>query len=44
MYNYLQRWGERVAFWGTTLWYVLLLIILILSFSAPPGEFRYGMV
>jgi hypothetical protein len=44
MYGYLLRWGERTAFWGTVLWYAVLLVILMLSYSAPPGEFRYGTI
>ncbi len=43
MYDYLlQRYGDRAAFWGTALWYGVLLTLVVLSFVAPAGEFRYG--
>lgn len=45
MYDFLyRRYGEKVAYWGTALWYTTLLLVLTLSFAAPPGEFRYGNI
>ena len=43
MYHYLeQRFGQTTAFWGTALWYGVLITLVVLSFVAPAGEFRYG--
>jgi len=43
MYAFLlRRFGQRVAYWLTLLWYVALLILVILSFAVPEAEFRYG--
>ncbi len=45
MYDFLlRRYGEGPAYWGTLLWYALLITIVSLSFFAPAGEFRYGNI
>jgi hypothetical protein len=43
MYGWIyQRFGEAVAQRGTVIWYALLLLLVVLSFVAPAGEFRYS--
>ena len=43
MYQFLlDRFGPRLAFWGTLSWFAMLLIVAALSLSAPEGELRYG--
>jgi hypothetical protein len=43
MYRFLlHHLGERAAVWGTAVWYAVLMIAVVLSFSVPAGEFRYG--
>ena len=45
MYAFLlNRFGERIAYWLMVTWYVLLLIVVTLSFSVPAAEFRYGNI
>lgn len=43
MYSFLlQRLGARPAYWLTAAWYVGLIVLVILTFTGPAAEFRYG--
>jgi len=43
MYGFLHRYlGARPAYWLTIAWYLLLLMLVLLSFTVPAAEFRYG--
>lgn len=43
MYSFLLRhMGQRWAYGLTVIWYVLLTALVILSFTIPAAEFRYG--
>lgn len=40
----LRRLGSTAAWWLTLAWYVVLMILVILSFAVPEAEFRYGSI
>lgn len=45
MYSFLlERFGPRVAYWLTVGWYVLLIGLVLLCFTGPAAEFRYGQI
>lgn len=45
MYSFLlRRFGPVPAWWLTLAWYVVLIILVILSFAVPEAEFRYGNI
>lgn len=43
MYSFLLRHvGPRWSFWLTAGWYVVLIILVVLTFDGPAADFRYG--
>lgn len=43
MYSFLLRYlGSRRAYWLTAAWYAVLIVLVLLSFTVPAAEFRYG--
>lgn len=45
MYQFLlDRFGPRLAYWGTVAWFVVLLALVFISTTLPAGEFRYGKI
>jgi len=43
MYSYLLRLlGPRWAHLLTLVWYVVLIVLVVLTFTVPAAEFRYG--
>lgn len=45
MYSFLmRRFGPAAAWWLTLAWYVVLTVLVILSFAVPEAEFRYGNI
>lgn len=45
MYSFLYRnLGPRWAYWLTAAWYVVLIVLVVLSFTVPAAEFRYGNI